>query len=161
ALQLTNILLDWPQDVRQGRCYVPRKWLAEHGIRPSNLVGAPNEAARDLSLRLESRARAALARVPDYLALVPATARRYRLFVLLPAVWALRSIVRARRNPEFPWGERRPKLSRSELWAAGIAAVVGQGTLDELRRCAASPEPAPHAAVSRPAGGDSMSRTSR
>ena len=137
ALQLTNILLDWPQDVRRGRCYVPQSWLADAGLRRAQLVGAPNEAVRELSLRLESRARAALARVPDYLALVPAEARRYRLFVLLPALWALRSIDRARRDPEFPWGERRPKLSRTEIWSAGAAAWIGSGALDELRACAA------------------------
>lgn len=140
ALQLTNILLDWPQDVRRGRCYVPQAWLAEHGLRPAQLVGAPNEAARALSFRLEARARAALARVPDYLALVPVGARRYRLFVVLPALWALRSIERARQDPEFPWGERRPKLSRTELWRASAGALIGQATLDELRRCTVEPE---------------------
>src|SRR5262249_43547304 len=28
ALQLTNIVLDWPVDLRRGRCYVPATWLA-------------------------------------------------------------------------------------------------------------------------------------
>src|SRR4029077_7187245 len=32
ALQLTNILLDWPTDVRRGRCYLPATWLAEYGL---------------------------------------------------------------------------------------------------------------------------------
>jgi len=136
ALQLTNILLDWPQDVRRGRCYVPAAWLAGHGIAPQALVGAPSGAARDLSLRLEAAARAALARVPDYLALVPAGARRYRLFVLLPALWALRSIEAARRDPEFPWGERRPKLARAALWSSAATALLGSAPLDALRRCA-------------------------
>lgn len=135
ALQLTNILLDWPQDVRRGRCYVPSRWLAEHGIAPAQLVGAPSTAVRDLSLRLEARARAALARVPDYLELVPGSARRYRLFVLLPALWALRSLERARRDPEFPWGNRRPKLTRAEIWSTGAAALLVQAPLDELRGC--------------------------
>jgi farnesyl-diphosphate farnesyltransferase len=135
ALQLTNILLDWPQDVRRGRCYVPNRWLAEHGIAPAQLVGAPSAAVSDLSLRLEARARAALARVPDYLELVPGSARRYRLFVLLPALWALRSLERARRDPEFPWGNRRPKLTRAEIWSTGAAALLVQAPLEELRGC--------------------------
>ncbi len=141
ALQLTNILLDWPQDVRRGRCYVPGRWLAEAGLAPAALVGRPDPRVAELSVRLEARARAALALVPDYLALVPARARRYRLFVLMPALWALRSLERARRDPEFPWGERRPKLARAELWRAGAAALLGPGALAELRG-AAAPQPA-------------------
>jgi len=34
ALQLTNILLDWPADVRRGRCFVPGAWLEERGAGP-------------------------------------------------------------------------------------------------------------------------------
>ena len=77
-------------------------------------------------------------------ALTPPRARRYRMFVLVPAVWALRSIEAARRTPEFPWGPERPKLSRGELWTSGAQAFLGLGPVDELRRCAPAIEsPAP------------------
>ena len=97
ALQLTNILLDWPIDVRRGRCYVPATWLAEHALTPRDLVERERPAGRALSARLESKALAALSRVPDYLDLIPARHVRYRLFCLWPAVWAVRSIGHARR----------------------------------------------------------------
>src|SRR5262249_55527229 len=32
ALQLTNILLDWPHDVAAGRCFLPASWLREEGL---------------------------------------------------------------------------------------------------------------------------------
>ncbi|MGH7731814.1 MAG: phytoene/squalene synthase family protein [Candidatus Eiseniibacteriota bacterium] len=124
ALQLTNILLDWPSDVRNGRCYLPASWLAETGTTPRDLVdrGGPGTVA--LARRLERKARAALARVPEYLDLIPVHRVRYRLFCLWPALWALGSLRHARRDPEFPWGPRRPKLPRSEVLGAAFGSAL-------------------------------------
>ena len=133
ALQLTNILLDWPSDLRRGRCYVPAEWLAAHGLKPRDLVGAERPGVRELEARLESLARESLARVPDYVALVPRRALRYRLFVLWPALWALRSLEHARLDPSFPWGESRPKLPRAALWRAALGAVLAGNSAAALR----------------------------
>lgn len=128
ALQLTNILLDWPNDIRRGRCYVPEEWLASHRLAPRDLVGvdrgADREAVRKVAVRLELKARAALARVPDYLDLIPVRRVRYRLFCLWPALWALGSLNHARRDPEFPWGPRRPRLPRAEVWRAALGSTL-------------------------------------
>jgi farnesyl-diphosphate farnesyltransferase len=137
ALQLTNILLDWPQDVRRGRCYLPASWLAEHGLGTADLVSGPSAAVDRLTARLEGKARAALARVPDYLELLPPGARRYRWFTLLPALWGLASLEHARRDPEFPWGAHRPRLPRARLWAEALGGLTGhRGTA--LRRLRAA-----------------------
>jgi farnesyl-diphosphate farnesyltransferase len=126
ALQLTNILLDWPHDVRQGRCHVPASWLAEAGIAPRDLVDGARPGTVAVARRLERKARAALARVPDYLDWIPARRVRYRLFCLWPALWALGSLRHARRDPEFPWGPRRPRLPRREIgWSALLALLAG------------------------------------
>jgi farnesyl-diphosphate farnesyltransferase len=124
ALQLTNVLLDWPVDVRRGRCFLPAAWLAEHGLAPCDLVGRERDGTRALASRLDALARGALARVPEYLALVPRRAVRYRLFCVWPALWALRSLDHARRDPEFPWGERRPRIPRTELWGTALRSFV-------------------------------------
>ncbi len=134
ALQLTNILLDWPSDVRRGRCHVPAAWLAEHHLEPHDLVDGARPGVRELAARLEALARTALARVPDYLDLVPARHVRYRLFCLWPALWALGSLRNARRDPEFPWGERRPRLPKSELWGAALRSLVAAHDGASLRR---------------------------
>src|SRR5262249_4064523 len=102
ALQLTNILLDWPVDVRRGRTFVPGEWLAAAGLTPADLTHEGDPHVSALAARLEGLARAALARVPDYVELIPAGAIRYRLFCLWPALWALGSLRHARRDPRFP-----------------------------------------------------------
>jgi len=125
ALQLTNILLDWPLDVRRGRCYLPAAWLAERDLAPADLVGTGSTAVAALAGRLEALARAALARVPDYLDVLPPRALRYRLFALLPALWGLASLEHARRDPAFPWGPRRPRLPRARLWREAATGLLG------------------------------------
>lgn len=119
ALQLTNILLDWPTDVRRGRCYLPASWLAAHGLTPADLAGGGPPAARELALRLEALAHAALDRVADYLDTLAPRHVRYRLFCLWPALWARASLRVAHGDPDFPL-LGRPKLTRAQLW--GVAA---------------------------------------
>jgi len=134
ALQLTNILLDWPTDVRRGRCYLPASWLAEAGITPGELVDCAAPGAFVIARRLESKAREALARVPDYLDLIPVRRVRYRLFCLWPALWALASLRHARRDPDFPWGPRRPRLPRAEIWQAALGSTLAVHHAATLRR---------------------------
>lgn len=123
ALQLTNILLDWPTDVRRGRCYLPATWLARLGLTPADLAGNGAPAARELALRLEALAHAALDRVADYLETIDSRHLRYRIFCLWPALWARASIRIAHRDPRFPL-EGRPRLSRAELWSVAARSLL-------------------------------------
>jgi farnesyl-diphosphate farnesyltransferase len=134
ALQLTNILLDWPGDVRRGRCYMPAAWLAEFGLSPRDLVDAPRDGQREILDRLERLARRALAVVPEYLARVPAEATRYRLFCLWPALWAAASIGRARRDAKFPWGPERPRIGRARLWSLAAGSALAPGAFNRAFR---------------------------
>ncbi len=123
ALQLTNILLDWPVDLRGGRCHVPRAWLALHGLQPRDLIG-PSSEARELSLRLATLAHAALDRVPDYLDTIPTSEHRYRLFCLLPALWARASLDVALARPGFHAIAHRPRLPRAEVLSQAARGVL-------------------------------------
>jgi farnesyl-diphosphate farnesyltransferase len=38
ALQMTNVLRDVPSDLRHGRCYLPARELATHGLTPADLL---------------------------------------------------------------------------------------------------------------------------
>ena len=41
ALQVINILRDIPEDLRFGRCQIPRQELDKHGMKPDDLL-TPN-----------------------------------------------------------------------------------------------------------------------
>jgi len=126
ALQLTNILLDWPVDLRGGRCHVPRSWLDRHGLEPRDLI-TPAPAARELALRLAGLAHAALDRVPDYLETLPTTSHRYRMFCLLPALWARASLDVALADPGFHARAHRPRLTRPTILAEAARGLAAHG----------------------------------
>ena len=42
ALQMINILRDIPEDLRFGRCYIPREALARHDLTPEDLLKKSN-----------------------------------------------------------------------------------------------------------------------
>lgn len=124
ALQLTNIALDLPGDIRRGRCYVPASWLAPHELSPADLVRGTHPQARAVALRLVAAADGALDRVADYLDTLPRRQVRYRLFCLWPALWARASLRLAEREPAFPALECRVKLTRGALWSAAARSLV-------------------------------------
>ena len=134
ALQLTNILLDWPRDVRRGRCYVPAEWLAEYQLAPRELVDPSRVGARAAARRLEALARAALGEVPEYLERIPSRHWRYRMFCMWPALWALASLNEAHRDTAFPYGETRPRLARADVKRIATRAMIGGHTRFGVRR---------------------------
>lgn len=138
ALQLTNILLDWPADLTRGRCHLPATWLAVHAVDASALADHP-AVARELALRLGGLAHAALDEVADYLDLVPPSHVRYRLFVLWPALWARASLRVALADPGFPTSGSRPRLSRGALWASAASSLLVAGSHRAVRRLLAAP----------------------
>jgi farnesyl-diphosphate farnesyltransferase len=133
ALQLTNILLDWPVDIRAGRCHVPASWLARHGLTIRQLL-SDSDAARELSLRLAGLANDALDRVPDYLDTIPTREHRYRLFCLLPALWARASLKLALSEPEFNFAPRRPRLSRRSVMSEAFVGFLAHGSHGATRQ---------------------------
>lgn len=57
AFQLANIARDIGEDAANGRCYLPRSWLAEMGVDPLRLADPENRAALAvLSKRLAEKA---------------------------------------------------------------------------------------------------------
>ena len=126
ALQLTNILLDWPVDVRAGRCHIPASWITRHGLAPRDLV-RDLPVSRELSLRLASLAHDALDRVPDYLETIPTGEHRYRLFCLLPALWARASLRQALSRPDFHCAPVRPRIGRKRILIETARGVLAHG----------------------------------
>ena len=130
---MTNILLDWPVDIRAGRCHVPASWLARHGLTIRQLL-SDSGSARELSLRLAGLANDALDRVPDYLDTIPTREHRYRLFCLLPALWARASLKLAMSEPDFHFVPRRPRLSRASVMSEAFVGFLAHGSHGATRR---------------------------
>ncbi len=149
GLQLTNILLDLPADLRRGRCYVPQSWLDAAGLEPAKLCDAGRAAAvADLLGRLEEMALMALDQACRYTLLLPRRHWRYRLFCAWPMLWAAASLGIVRATADFPRVESRPRLARSQVrrlaYASGFRAF-SNAALERLYR-RARPEP-PRAAL--------------
>ena len=135
------MLRDVPADLAHGRCYLPASWLARHGLVPRALTGdAP--AARELSLRLAGLAHAALDRVPEYLETIPVSQHRYRLFCLLPILWARASLDLALSRPQFHSAGSRPRISRARVFGEALRALAVHGS--HRRTARALTRPADH-----------------
>jgi farnesyl-diphosphate farnesyltransferase len=95
ALQLTNVIRDLAQDLRIGRCYLPRQDLAAVGLRPSDLL-EPSAIAR-LRPTLRDLLNATLACYDDawaYTRAIPRREWRVRLACAWPMLIGLQTLER-------------------------------------------------------------------
>lgn len=77
AMQLTNICRDVGEDARNGRLYLPRRWLAEHGIDADALLTKPthSKALAAVIQRLLGEADLLYARSLSGIAMLPIACR--------------------------------------------------------------------------------------
>jgi farnesyl-diphosphate farnesyltransferase len=95
ALQKTNILKDFAEDLQRRVCYLPDEWLREIGHTPLELAGAPIDWIEDVIDDILVDLRSATSYVLD----VPHRAAGYRvacLMCLLPAYETILSAARCR-----------------------------------------------------------------
>jgi farnesyl-diphosphate farnesyltransferase len=112
GLQLVNILRDLPEDLRQGRCYLPADELP--GLAPGELLSRPT-AARPTVQRWLARAREHLECGADYVRAVRTP--RVRLACFLPWYLGGKTLdLLARQDPLST--PQRMKVPRSEVTRA-------------------------------------------
>ncbi len=77
AMQLTNICRDVGEDARNGRLYLPRRWLEEHGIAAEAFLAAPRHSAPLAAIirRLLAEADVLYARSLSGIAMLPSGCR--------------------------------------------------------------------------------------
>jgi len=124
GLQLVNILRDLPEDLRQGRCYIPRMRLAEIGLRPESLLD-PGEMNRFRPLYdgyLE-QARELLAAGHAYTIALPRQQRRVRLACAWPALIGLKTVARLR-NANVLDHRNRVKIRRGEVYWIVMRSLI-------------------------------------
>jgi phytoene synthase len=111
AMQLTNIARDVGEDARNGRLYLPRRWLAEAGIDADAWLAAPrfDAAIAGVVQRLLAAADSLYARAEHGVALLPRDCR--------PAIHAARLV----------YAEIGRELERRGCDSITQRAVVGKG----------------------------------
>ena len=115
GLQLVNVLRDIPRDLRNGRCYLPARELAEVGLQPSDLLKPASEPRfRPVYDQWLARADGHLRAGWEYTNILPRNAVRVRLACAWPILIGLRTLERLKVEAVLD-PERRIKVCRSEV----------------------------------------------
>jgi farnesyl-diphosphate farnesyltransferase len=124
GLQLVNILRDMPQDLRIGRCYVPRQLLTPANLTPENLLLPENEPRfRPVHDQLLTAAAEHLAAGWEYTGLLPHEQMRLRLGCAWPLLIGARTLRRLRRENMLD-ANRRIKVSRREVHFLRLRSIL-------------------------------------
>jgi farnesyl-diphosphate farnesyltransferase len=138
GLQMTNILRDLAQDLRLGRCYLPRADLHLHGIAPEELLN-PCSLARLrpllgelLALTLEHYQNGW-----TYALAIPRREGRLRLACVWPLLIGLRTLALISCSPHLLDPTVRVRISRSAVYRillCSFATVWSDQGLDRYYR---------------------------
>ncbi len=117
ALQLVNVIRDAAQDLAQGRCYVPRALLAEHGLSPEDLRDPRQRLrARPLLDELRKMALGHIDAAFPYVMNIPRWEPRLRLAALWP-LWIGLGTLEQLAAADDPLDPARPvKVSRGDVY---------------------------------------------
>ena len=124
GLQLVNILRDLPEDLRQGRCYLPSQRLAQVGLEPASLrdPGAMG-SLRPLYAGYIRQAEELLAAGWTYTNALPRNQIRVRLACAWPILIGMRTLARLRSVNVLDTSQR-VKVSRGEVRLLMIRSVL-------------------------------------
>jgi farnesyl-diphosphate farnesyltransferase len=124
GLQLVNILRDIPRDLRNGRCYVPRKSLEPACLTPESLLLPENEGRfRAVYDQFLATAGEHLAAGWEYIALIPREQMRLRLGCAWPLLIGARTLRRLRHENILD-AARRVKVPRREVYLLMLRSVL-------------------------------------
>ena len=138
GLQMTNVLRDLAQDLRIGRCYLPRQDLLGLGLSPSDLL---DPAAVDrLQPLLRDLLCVTLSHYGEgwaYLLAIPPTEIRMRLACAWPSLIGLRTLNLVQQARDLLDPRVTVKISRSAVYgimARSAALAWSDGALDRYYR---------------------------
>lgn len=115
GLQLVNILRDLPNDLRQGRCYIPADRLKKIGLEASDLLNPENELRfRPLYNSYLDRAREHLSAGWEYTNSLPCSCIRIRLACAWPILIGVRTLPQLRSRNVLDHTQRI-KITRAEV----------------------------------------------
>jgi farnesyl-diphosphate farnesyltransferase len=142
GLQLVNILRDLPEDLRNGRCYLPEPELRAAGTSPTPLVDAP-EKAQPVFDHWRKRAALQLAHGHEYIAAL--TSPRLRAACFLPWYLGLRTLRLLGKPGALERTEKVKVPRRTVRWAflQAVAAGFSERALEWSHRRATKGFPVP------------------
>ena len=115
ALQMINILRDIPEDLRFGRCYIPREELDKHGMKPDELL-TPNNIGKFRPLYDEylDLTNEHLNAAIEYIKMLPETQFRLKASCMLPVLIGQRTVTLLRDGNILDSADRI-KVTRDEI----------------------------------------------
>ena len=115
GLQLVNILRDLPKDLHHGRCYIPKKRLAQYGLEPHNLLDpASIDRFNPLYEHYLKRAELYLSRGWRYTTTIPVRFVRIRLACSWPILIGIQTLQQLHSDNVLD-DRHRIKLSRVDM----------------------------------------------
>jgi farnesyl-diphosphate farnesyltransferase len=130
ALQKTNIVKDFAQDLRRGVCYLPGEWLQEVGYAPLLLNGVPTPWKAKVLLNVVRELEDSV----DYVLTLPETAVGYRRAGLLMMLPAYETILLAAQQLENLFTPRHSvKISRTKMGQCVLGARKMAGDNKAIR----------------------------
>ena len=142
GLQLTNVVKDIAHDLQRGRCYVPESMLAEHGLRPRDLLDPRNlPRFRPVLNQLIKMAVGHLDQGWLYTMAIPRYETRLRLSCMWPILSAGESLKLVRSSPHVLNPSVKIKMSRTNVYGmmaltivTGACAYTGTAYWGRLRK---------------------------
>ena len=123
GLQLTNVLKDVAHDLQRGRCYVPEPMLADHGLKPRDLLDAGNlQKFRPVLNQLIRMTVDHLDQGWLYTMAIPRYETRLRLSCMWPILSAGESLKLLRTSPDVLNPAVKIKMSRAKVY--GMMALT-------------------------------------
>ena len=115
ALQMINILRDIPEDLRFGRCYIPKQELTKHGLVPEDLLNPENiNAFRPLYDEYLDLTDEHLDEAIEYIKMLPETQFRLKASCMLPVLIGQRTVSLLREGNILDSTDRI-KVTRDEI----------------------------------------------
>ena len=147
GLQMTNVLRDFPKDLRVGRCYLPREDLEGLGLHPDDLLD-PSAVVKIKPL-LRDLIALTLDLYQDgwaYTLAIPRPEIRMRLACAWPLLIGLKTLALIQQSPNLLDPNSVVKIRRSAVYAImarSLAGIASNAALDRyyqaLRQSAAFP----------------------
>ena len=142
GLQLTNVVKDIAHDLQRGRCYVPEPMLAEHGLKPHDLLDARNlPRFRPVLNQLIRMAVDHLDQGWLYTMAIPRYETRLRLSCMWPILSAGESLRLVRASSDVLNPSVKIKISRARVYGmmaltifTGACAYTGTAYWGRLRK---------------------------